>query len=343
MRLRRSSGAAAVAVVLSLVSGPALAQASSSNVAALQVALRAKGFYRLAVDGVRGPLTRAAVVRFQRRRGLATDGVAGPITRRALGRRGRPRLGSRIVHSGQRGWDVAALQFLLAKRGYPPGSIDGLFGPVTRLAVVNYQRALGLGTDGLAGPITIGSLRGRSTSPTSGGRAEGPVRFVRPVSAPLGDGFGAPRDGGRRRHLGLDFEAWTGTPVGAGGVGVVEFTGRNQGGYGNLVVIRHRLGFTSWYAHLSRIAVSPGQPVSGGTIIGYVGSTGNSTGPHLHFEVRRWGTPIDPLPYLLATTASASARRLARGAGLGPDRSDRFTCGGGALVVSYRREKIDRC
>lgn len=67
---------------------------------------------------------------------------------------------------------------------------------------------------------------------------------------------------------------------------MVSFAGYNTGGYGNLVVISHRLGFESWYAHQSRIAVSVGQPVSGGQTISYVGSTGHSTGPHLHFEVR---------------------------------------------------------
>lgn len=309
--------------LLALAMFPISAQAASSRVAALQVALKAKGLYGAAVDGVRGPLTRGAVVRFQRRRGLTVDGIAGPVTRSALGRRGRPRLGSRVMHSGQAGWDVAALQFLLARRGYPPGAIDGAFGPVTRLAVSNYQRALGLSIDGLAGPATLGSLRSRSTSP------QGPVRFLRPVSAPLGDGFGAPRDGGVRRHLGLDFKAWTGTPVGAAGVGVTEFTGLNQGGYGNLVVVRHRLGFTTWYAHLSRISTYAGQSVAGGSTIGYVGSTGNSTGPHLHFEVRRWGTPIDPLPYLLAAVSSARGRS--------------FSCGGGTLVVNYKRERINRC
>jgi hypothetical protein len=72
-------------------------------------------------------------------------------------------------------------------------------------------------------------------------------------------------------------------------------------------VVRHRLGFETWYAHQSRIATSPGQRVVGGSRIGYVGSTGRSTGPHLHFEVRHFGTPIDPMPYLLPTSAARTA------------------------------------
>ncbi len=311
---------------------PSHALAGSPNVAALQVALKAKGLYGASVDGVRGPLTRAAVVRFQRRRRLAADGIAGPQTRAALGRRGRPALGSRVVRRGRRGWDVAALQYLLARRGYPPGAIDGIFGAITDIAVRNYQRALGLAVDGQAGPATLGSLRRPSTSPNSSPSPQGPVRFLRPVAAPIGDGFGAPRGRGRhkRRHSGIDFKAWSGTRVGAAGVGVTEFVGLNQGGYGNLVVVRHRLGFTTWYAHLSRITTWVGESVNGGTRIGLVGSTGNSTGPHLHFEARRWGTPIDPMPYLLAAVASTRA-----GGG--------STCFGGALVVNYRRERIDDC
>jgi hypothetical protein len=78
-------------------------------------------------------------------------------------------------------------------------------------------------------------------------------------------------------------------------------------------VIQHRLGFTTWYAHLSSITTSVGEHVVGGTRIGYVGSTGHSTGPHLHFEVRRYNTPINPVPLLLNAVASGSpAPRAAR-------------------------------
>ena len=72
------------------------------------------------------------MVAFQRHRGLAADGVAGPRTRRALGWRGRPGLGSRTMRIGNRGWDVAALQYLLQRAGHGAGRADGLFGPLTR-------------------------------------------------------------------------------------------------------------------------------------------------------------------------------------------------------------------
>jgi peptidoglycan hydrolase-like protein with peptidoglycan-binding domain len=122
---------AALAVVLALAAPAAAPAGVSPNVAALQVALRAKGLYGGSVDGVAGPGTRGAVRDFQRRRGLAADGVAGPRTRRALGRRGRPRLGSRVLTGGERGWDVAGLQFLLARHGFPSGAVDGGMGPRT--------------------------------------------------------------------------------------------------------------------------------------------------------------------------------------------------------------------
>lgn len=279
------------------------ASASSANVAALQVALKALGLYPVAVDGVKGPFTEKGVRTFQQQRRLLVDGVAGPNTRHALGRRGRPRLGSRVMRKGQRGWDVAGLQFLLQRRGYSPGSLDGGFGPDTYNALVNYQKAAGLTVDGLAGSATLSALRRRSGGPTR--TATGPVRFYRPVAGPIGDRFGAPRENGRK-HSGIDFPVGYGTLVEASGVGTTVFAGYNTGGYGNLVVIQHRLGYTTWYAHLSRITSWAGERVQGGTRIGYVGSTGRSTGPHLHFEVRLNNVPIDPMPYLLAGTAATA-------------------------------------
>src|SRR5687767_9767349 len=124
---------------------PLAAQAAGNpEIAALQVALRGAGFYSGTVDGVAGPGTTAAVRRFQSRRGLAADGVAGPATRRALGRRGRPSFGSRTLRRGDAGWDVAELQFRLAWRGFPSGTIDGGYGTHVRAAVQRFQAYAGL-------------------------------------------------------------------------------------------------------------------------------------------------------------------------------------------------------
>jgi peptidoglycan hydrolase-like protein with peptidoglycan-binding domain len=287
------------ALLVVLAAAPASARAASANVAALQVALRALGLYPAAIDGISGHLTLRGVRRFQRHKGLGVDGIAGAHTRHALGRRGRPGLGRRAMRAGQRGWDIAALQFLLHVRGFGPGGFDGGFGPKTRRAVRRFQRTAGLAVDGVAGPSTVRALR-HTTPP---GAPAGPVRFLRPIAGQITDGFGFV---GGRRHTGVDIPAALGTPVGAAGVGVVVFAGWNSGGYGNLVVVRHRLGFESWYAHLSRIAVAEGQAVVGRSRIGYVGSTGRSTGPHLHFEVRHFGTPIDPVPRLLLLATASS-------------------------------------
>jgi len=305
MGLRKTIVLAAATALLALGLAP-VAQARSANVAALQVALKAVGLYDGSIDGIRGSGTRRAVRRFQRRHRLAPDGVAGPVTRRALGRRGRPRLGSRAMRRGQRGWDVAALQFMLGRRGHSAGSIDGGFGRGTLAAVRGFQRAAGLSADGVVGPATLRALRRtrRGGSRRRGGGTGGRVVFFRPVRAPITDGFGI-RWG--RMHTGIDFPAATGTRVGAAGRGVVTFAGYNLGGYGYLVIVRHRLGYETWYAHLSAETSYVGEPVVGGTRVGLVGSTGHSTGPHLHFEVRHNGTPIDPMPRMLATAAGARA------------------------------------
>jgi peptidoglycan hydrolase-like protein with peptidoglycan-binding domain len=291
-----------------ILAAGASASSSNANVAALQVALRALHHYHGGIDGIRGPGTRAATRSFQRAHHLVADGIAGAQTRRALGRRGRPLLGSRIIRRPDRGWDVAALQFMLRRRGYSPGTVDGGFGLGTLTAVKRFQAAKGIGVDGRAGAGTLRALRhhagsgggGGSTTSGSTGTPSGPVRFLRPVPGAIGDGFGYP---GGRRHDGVDFPEPLGTPIGAAGVGTVIFAGWNSGGYGNLTVIQHRLGFQTWYAHQSAFYVHSGQRVAGGVRIGAVGSTGRSTGPHLHFEVRLNGTPINPVPYLLPRTS----------------------------------------
>ena len=118
--------------------------------------------------------------------------------------------------------------------------------------------------------------------------------FTWPTSGQITSGFG-PRWG--RMHQGLDVAAPTGRPITAAKSGKVIVAGWS-GGYGNLVVIDHGGGLSTAYAHQSRIAVRVGAPVTQGGLIGYVGSTGHSTGPHLHFEVRVNGVARDPLPYL---------------------------------------------
>lgn len=97
-------------------------------------------------------------------------------------------------------------------------------------------------------------------------------------------------------HEGIDFSAPVGTEIYATGNGVIEYAGRAaKGGYGNLIVINHGYTYETHYAHLSRIFVKPGQKIQRGQIIGYVGNTGKSTSPHLHYEVHKNGVPVNPI------------------------------------------------
>ena len=132
--------------------------------------------------------------------------------------------------------------------------------------------------------------------PVSGGKPCG----SRPVPGSIGSGYGMrvhPITGSSRMHTGVDMHASSGEPIHACRAGIVVTAGW-QGGYGNTVILDHGDGMATLYAHQSRLGVREGQMVHTGDVIGYVGSTGMSTGPHLHFEVRLNGNPVDPEPYL---------------------------------------------
>ncbi|MDQ3474121.1 MAG: peptidoglycan DD-metalloendopeptidase family protein [Acidobacteriota bacterium] len=126
-----------------------------------------------------------------------------------------------------------------------------------------------------------------------------------PVAGTLESGFGGRRNpfGGSSYefHSGQDIDAEWGAPVIAGANGTVTFSGW-QNGYGQLVVIDHGRGLTTRYGHLSAIAASVGQLIQRGEFLGQVGSTGRSTGPHLHYEVRINDQPVNPLQYLRASS-----------------------------------------
>ena len=116
----------------------------------------------------------------------------------------------------------------------------------------------------------------------------------------LTSAFGLRRDpftGASRRHAGIDIAAPHGTDILSAAAGRVFFAGR-AGGYGNMVELDHGSGLRTRYAHLSRILVAPGTAVAEGQVIAEAGSTGRSTGSHLHFEVRQDGAPRNPLTYL---------------------------------------------
>ena len=134
----------------------------------------------------------------------------------------------------------------------------------------------------------------QSSAGSSGTGAPSASGFIWPVNGPVVSGFGM-RWG--RMHEGIDIAASSGTPVHAAAAGTVIHAGW-LGGYGNLVVVDHGNGLSTAYAHASAILVAVGQNVAQGETVSLVGSTGNSTGPHLHFEVRVNGSAVDPLLYL---------------------------------------------
>jgi len=137
--------------------------------------------------------------------------------------------------------------------------------------------------------------------------------LIAPVAGRISSSYGRRRHpilGYTRMHAGIDFAAPHGTPIHAVTDGTVQFAGRH-GGHGNYVKLSHGSGLGTGYGHMSRIAVRNGQQVKRGQVIGYVGSTGLSTGPHLHYELYRNGATVNPNSVSFVTRAQLSGRELA--------------------------------
>jgi murein DD-endopeptidase MepM/ murein hydrolase activator NlpD len=162
---------------------------------------------------------------------------------------------------------------------------------------VGESKALQSASDELAAKLRaesqpVPSANGRSGTPTF--RPAGAPHFIWPVSGPITSPFGM-RWG--TLHPGIDIGVPTGTPVHASAAGKVVWCGW-MSGYGNLVMIDHGGGYATAYGHNSRVIVSCGQEVAQGQVVSYSGCTGFCTGPHVHFEIRINGTPVDPLGFL---------------------------------------------
>lgn len=155
-------------------------------------------------------------------------------------------------------------------------------------------------TRGASAAPSGGGSGGSGAAPAAGPQAA-PGRLLNPTpGAPITSGFGYrvhPIYGDARLHTGVDLGASSGTPIRAAGDGVVVSAG-SLGGYGIATIVDHGAGIATLYAHQSSIGVSGGQRVTAGQTIGRVGCTGACTGPHLHFEVRLNGDPVNPVPYM---------------------------------------------
>ncbi len=288
-------------------------------------------------DGIFGPITRGAVERFQRDHGLGMTGIVdartwaalfngrvlfydAPGSRAAAARpAAAPRASVRLVvdRSGSAGAasldGTGAVSSDEGDGGSPPGasgsSASSGSGPAES----------GSGSGGSApqssapAPAKHATPAPKQTTPvptpttSAGGCTSG--RIVSPVSgATLTGRFGESRPG--HLHAGDDLAVASGTPIHAAQCGTVVQSGAEQG-YGLMVCIRHAGGITTCYAHMSRTAATVSQQVQAGQVIGYVGCTGNCTGPHVHFEVRRGGTAVDPAPYLAGTQSIAGTTSTA--------------------------------
>jgi murein DD-endopeptidase MepM/ murein hydrolase activator NlpD len=201
------------------------------------------------------------------------------------------------------------LREVLREAGLNPDSLErpvrqnGMGGPFVPIA-----------TSAEAGVFEVMAerLRGSVENLAHLDRAAGALPFGRPMAgdADLTSGFGYridPFTRGPAIHTGLDFRAEPGAPVRASGAGEVV-SAEYAGGYGNMVEIDHGHGVTTRYAHLASIAISVGQTVAAGAIIGRAGSTGRSTGAHLHYETRVDGEPVDPQRFLRAGSRLAAVR-----------------------------------
>ncbi len=148
-------------------------------------------------------------------------------------------------------------------------------------------------TEAVPRQVEVGTLENAEDVKAAVGSFDYPIHG----SAYYSSGFGS-RDYGSGRHFGIDIACPSGTPVYASDGGTVVYAGWNNGGYGNWVVIDHGNSFKTIYAHNSAVLVHPGQLVSKGQVLSLVGSTGDSTGDHLHFEIRLNDRPKDPLEFL---------------------------------------------
>lgn len=177
-------------------------------------------------------------------------------------------------------------------------------GGLAEMMLKQFRRAAGNGSALSAEQTFVPTIPGAAIG-AAVPNASGDVSLAFPLAREAGpmevtSGFGVRRDpftGGHREHHGVDLAVKPGSPIRASADGRVAFSGRN-GGYGNAVIIDHGQGLETLYGHNASNVVREGQMIRRGDVVGYVGSTGRSTGPHVHFEVRKDGVAVNPQKYL---------------------------------------------
>jgi len=266
-----------IATDASAASWPLVRQGNTgANVTTVQHLLTARG-YSTGADGIFGSGTKSRVVSFQRSRGLAADGVVGQNTWGKL---------ISNVQYGSRGSTVRAAQVQLNKYGHRL-SVDGIFGSGTRSATIAFQRSRGISADGIVGPTT---WLYRTSGASGGGGGGGGSR-----SLPL------PRseyDDPHHDYPALDLPVGTGTSAYAVVGGTATPISSSSSGLGMSLAGSDGGSYT--YCHFSSRAFTSARSVSAGTRIGYTGNTGNSTGPHLHLQIRAGGALRCPGRMMLA-------------------------------------------
>ncbi|MDT9593369.1 peptidoglycan-binding protein [Nocardioides zeae] len=249
-----------------------------AEVTAAQHLLTARG-HATGADGAFGPATDSAVRAFQSGAGIAVDGVVGSGTWSAL---------VVTVRSGDSGPAVQAAQVLLNKHGAGIG-VDGAFGPGTDAAVRSFQSANGLASDGIVGPATWQSLAGAG----GGGGGGGDWAPIIPRDNLPRSAYGAPH----HTYPALDLPTATGVPAYAITGGTATAMSNDRCGNG---VSLSAGGATYLYCHFDSHAFSGTRTVAAGELLGRTGNTGNSTGPHLHFQVTVDGSLRCPQALVLA-------------------------------------------
>jgi peptidoglycan hydrolase-like protein with peptidoglycan-binding domain len=267
----------------------------------------------VASDGVFGPQTDAAVRRYQLSARLEVDGIVGPNTWSALFEQATTS-GASIGGSNV----PPQVKQQVEQRLEQAGADLAVQGDTGAGTTVGGQVNATTPATGAPAPQQDATLP--TTQAPAGGSCSS-ATIATPVKGTVTSEFG-PRGG--RNHDGIDIAAPSGTPIHAAACGTVSLAGQ-QSGYGNIVCVTHTSQFSTCYAHLSRFGVSNGARVQQGQVIGYVGCTGNCTGPHLHFETRVNGQATNPRPYLAGSSVPGARATVAGASSAGTKGSTTAT------------------